>query len=509
MSIRNRPRISAMIIFIPFLVSAVTGTAIAQQGDDGLPDFNTMDVVILDVDLAVRIAQDRSYRMELGRFGLMRSRYNLEASRAALKSNASMNFIIPDFDQSIKEIIDPYTGNPRVLSTKGARYSTSITVRQPLPTDGMLSLSGVMNRTSDELFSYTPGQKSYYSRLLLRFEQPILQPNEIKNDIRKAELDLEATELGFRDEEIRIATQVSRSFYDLFELTHEDMIAAGEAERLSEIYRIGQQLYENEVISEVNLLQLEVNRATSRNEASANAGRLAREIDDFKQEVGLPVDTEIEIDASMEYTSEVIDLDAMIGQALDQRSDLRSTLRRREQHEMDLRERRSDGRLTGDVSLTLGLEGRGHQMQELYDAISDPDQARGASIKFELPLWDWGRNRARVNSKQTELDQNVRTEEEQIRSIRREVENAVARVREAESRLLLLEPSVGASVRSYGLALEQFESGSLSVQDILLTQDQMSDARSSYLGAFLDFKRALVDLRAVTTGSGYGGRFRG
>ncbi len=509
MLVRHRIRTLAVILSIPCSLIALTDTAAAQQGDNGLPDFNTRDVITLDVDLAVQIAQDRSYRMELGRYGLARSRFNLEASRAALKSNASMDFTIPDYDQSIKEVLDYETGNPKILSTSGARYSTSITIRQPLPTDGTLSLSGVMNRTSDQLFSYTPGEKNYYSRLLLRFQQPILQPNEIKNNIRKAELDLEATELGFRDEEIRIATQVSRSFYELFELTHEDIIAAGEAERLAEIYQIGQRLYAEEVISEVNLLQLEVNSVTSQNEASANAGRLAREIDDFKQEVGLPADTEIEIDASMEYTPEVIDIDAMIEKALIQRSDLRSTLRRREEHEMDIMERRAEGRLTGDISLTLGLEGRGQEMAQLYEAIRDPDQARGVAIKFELPLWDWGRNQARVNSKQTELDQNLRTEEEQIRTIRREVENAVARVREAEGRLRLLQPGVEASVRSYDLALGQFKAGALNVQDILLTQDQVSDSRSSYLGAYLDYERARIDLRAVTTGSGYGGRFRG
>ena len=507
MPVRHLIRYLAVTLLAPLSLITFTDTATAQQGEEILPDFNTLEVIILDVDMAVQIAQDRSYRMELGRYGLARSRFNLEASRAALKSNASMSFTLPDYDQSIKEVIDNNTGRPKVLSTSGARYSTSLTIRQPLPTDGMLSLSGVMNRTSDLLFSYTPGQKNYYSRLLLNYTQPILQPNKIKNNIRKAELSLEETELGFRDEEIRISTEVSRNFYELFELTHQDMIAAGEAERLADIYRIGQRLYEDEVISEVSLLQLEVNQATSRNESSANAGRLARESDDFKQQIGLPVDTEIEIDASMEYTPEVIDLDAMIELALDQRSDLRSTMRRREQHEMDLRERRSEGRLTGDISLTLGLEGRGQELALLYDAIRDPDQARGAAIKFELPLWDWGRNEARVNSKQTELDQNFRTEEEQIRSIRREVENAVARVREAESRLRLLQPSVDASARSYDLALEQFTSGALNVQDILLTQDQVSDAHSSYLGAFLDYRRALIDLRAVTTGSGYGGRF--
>ncbi|MFC1629551.1 TolC family protein [Gemmatimonadota bacterium] len=507
MPVRQHIRALAVILSIPCALIALTSIAVAQQGEGGLPDFNTQEVLTLNVNLAVQIAQDRSYRMEQASYGLIRSRLNLEASRAALKSNASMNFILPDYDQSIKEVLDNSTGKPKVLSTSGARYSTSVTIRQPLPTDGMLSLSGVWNRTSDQLFTYSPGEKNYYSRLLLNFTQPILQPNEIKNNIRRAELRLEESELGFRDEEIRLATQVSQSFYELFELTHQDMIAAGEAERLTNIYQTGQQLFTDELISEVNLLQLEVNYATSQNEASANAGRLAREKDDFKQEIGLPADTEIEIDASMEYTSEMIDLDAMVERAFSERSDLRGTLRRREQEEMELRETRAQGRLTGDISLTLGLEGRGEEMAELYDAILDPDQARGASIKFQLPLWDWGRNTAQVKSKESELDQNYRTEEEQIRTIRREVENVIARVEEAESRLLLLEPSVEASLRSFSLAMEQFTAGSLNVQDILLTQDQVSDAHSSYLGAFLDYQRALIDLRAVTTGSGYGGRF--
>ncbi len=143
MTVRTRSIIKVLLLSIPFLLSAFSGSVGAQEGDDGLPDFNTREVIVLDVDLAVRIAQDRSYRMELGRYGLSRSRFNLEASRAALKSNASINFTIPDYDQSIKEVLDYTTGKPRVLSTSAARYSTSLTVRQPLPTNGMLSLSSL------------------------------------------------------------------------------------------------------------------------------------------------------------------------------------------------------------------------------------------------------------------------------------------------------------------------------------------------------------------------------
>lgn len=498
--------LTAFTLITLFSITAFPGAGTAQQAD--LPEFNGQEVIVLDRELAVQIALDRSYRMELGRYGLQRQEYNLAASRAALKSNASASFTIPDFDQSIKEIISPSTGNPLVLKTKAARYSGSISIRQPLPTDGVVSLNGVINRSTDELFTYSPDSKNYFSRVFLRFEQPILQPNEIKNDIRRAELDLEETRLGFQDEEIRIATTISRSFFELFEMTHESLVAEEEVVRLEEMYRIGQQLYEAETLSEVNLLQLEVNLATSRNQASANTGSLERQKDDFKQEIGLPVDTEIELDPSMEFTPAVIDEDAMIEKALAQRTDLLRTLMRREEHYMELRERRAYGRLTGDVSVTLGLEGRGTEMEELYEAMSDPDQARGVAVNFNLPIWDWGRNKARVASQQTEIDQNYRTEEEQLRTIRREVSSAAARVREAESRLNLLRPSMEAASRSYQLALEQFRAGELNVQDMLLAQNQVSESDMSYLGAFLDYQRALVDLEAVTTGSGYGGRFR-
>jgi outer membrane protein TolC len=137
----------------------------------------------------------------------------------------------------------------------------------------------------------------------------------------------------------------------------------------------------------------------------------------------------------------------------------------------------------------------------------DPDQARGAMITFQLPLWDWGRNRYSVLSKQTEIDQNYRTEEENIITIRREVQSAVARVLEGEDRLVLMQQSVRAAARSFQLSLEQFTAGQIAVQDMLLIQDQLADAESDNLEAYLDYRQAMIDMEAVTLiGRGGGGR---
>ncbi len=462
------------------------------------------EVLQLDLETALRFALDRSWRVERSRLELLRDQYNLQASRAALKSNAKLSFTLPDFDQSIKEITDPSTGDPIILSTKGARYSTTLSIRQPLPTDGVVSLNGVLNRTQDDLIKYTPDKKTYYARTFVKFDQPILQPNRIQMDIRRAELQLEETELGARDEQFRIVSEVSRSYFDLFDWTVQADLAEQRQERMERIYTTGQRLLEEGVLAEVSMLQLEVERGAALDRASTATGRLAREKEDFKQQIGLSLDDLIELDSAIDWEPASIDEQAVLSRALAERSDLLRTYMRRERQEMDIRERRAEGSLTGSVSLTLGLEGRGGHMDDFYDALGDPDQARGAAINFSLPLWDWGRNRARILSKQTEIDQNYLTEGETMRTIQREVAGVVDRVREAEERLDVLQRSTEAAQRSFQLTFEQFEAGEIGVQDLLLTENRFAEARSSYLRAYLDYRRALIDLDGVTVSGGYG-----
>lgn len=487
---------------------AVPQSVTAQPVESSYITISPAVALEIDLELALRLALDRSWRMERERFDLRRDRYNLEASRAALKSNASMDFTLPDFDQSIKEIIDPVTGDPRVISTSGARYSSSISIRQPLPTNGVISLNGVLNRTQDDLIKYTPGKKTYYGRMYLRFTQPILQPNEIKMDIRRAELRLERTELSFSDEEISIVNSVTGDFFDLYELAYKDSLAREELHRLESLYQRGKEQYARSEMSESELLQLEVERAACRDRSSSTAGRFAREMTDFNQTIGLPLEQPIVIRHVIDYSPIRIDEDELVEKALRQRSDLRRDEMEQEQEEMDLQEERSRGSLTGDLGITLGLEGRGGHMDAFYEAMINPDQARGVAVNFSLPLWDWGRNRARVNGILVQLEKMDREKQETIKTIRREVGSVVARIREAESRLSVLVASVEAARRSYDLSLVQFDAGDLGVQDLLLTQKRFSEARQSYLGAYLDYRNALTDLSAVTTGGGYWGRRR-
>jgi len=239
-------RILSATPMLPFmlimLALPLTGDAIAGQQDP--VTYRPGEMVVLDRDLALRLALDQSWRIEEMKLHLRRDTWNLEANRAALKSNASMSFTLPNYDQSIKEIIDPSTGDPIVLGTRSARYSGSVSIKQPLPTDGVVSLNGAFNRTSDRLFSYTPGRKAYYGRVYLRYEQPILRPNRIKVAIRRAELTLENTQLEFVRKQIDIIRDISRAYFELYERTYQDQLAIEEQQRLEQLYEAGRRRFQ-------------------------------------------------------------------------------------------------------------------------------------------------------------------------------------------------------------------------------------------------------------------------
>ncbi len=500
------PKTTARFTFLPFIaVFTMTQYSVAVAQSDMILNAiaGRHDVIQMDLDIALKYALSQSWRVARICLDLSRDEYNLEASRAGLKSNASLSFTLPDFDQSIKEIINPDTGNPKVLSTKGARYMTSIAIRQPLLTDGVVSLNGVFNRTQDMLFSYSPGMKTYNSKVYVRFDQPILQPNAIKNDIRRAELRLEETRNDFIDERLDIFEDVAEQFFDLYEYVCLDILAREEVAQLDSVFTAARQCLQSGTLSENDLLQLEVELADRRDRASAASGKLAREKSDFKQLIGLTPDDEIQMETSLTFTPLVIELPVAVRRALEERIEVREYQIDRELNQMELVEERAEGSVKGEVSLALGLEGRGDNMDDLYGAMTDPDQTRGVAISLAVPLWDWGRVRARANAKQSELDKVNLGLEETKKNIQRQIRDTLDRVQEAKQRLDLLEPSVGIARRSFQLSLDQFRKGMLDAQDVILTQNRLAGARRSILNAYIDYQQALSTLMRRTSWDWY------
>ena len=83
-------------------------------------------------------------------------------------------------------------------------------------------------------------------------------------------------------------------------------------------------------------------------------------------------------------------------------------------------------------------------------------------------------------------------------TVEREIKDVVARVREAENRLSVLEKSQKLAERSYEISLARFDNGDITAQNLALDRDRLNQARSAYLDAYIDYQTAVADLKRKT-----------
>ncbi|MBU2501389.1 TolC family protein, partial [bacterium] len=123
---------------------------------------------------------------------------------------------------------------------------------------------------------------------------------------------------------------------------------------------------------------------------------------------------------------------------------------------------------------------------------------RGVRLGFSVPIWDSGVNEAEVASAEVALRRQELDGENLRRSIRRQVQAALARLEAAQRRLDVLERSMDVAGRGYAISQERFEMGEITSQTLADNRDRLVQARRSFLTALVNHRLAVADLRRQT-----------
>jgi outer membrane protein TolC len=115
-----------------------------------------------------------------------------------------------------------------------------------------------------------------------------------------------------------------------------------------------------------------------------------------------------------------------------------------------------------------------------------------------MPLWDWGVNSAEVAAAEASLRETELGLAEQMKTIAREVRDVVGRLNEAESRLEVLRKNQEVAQRAFDISLERFNNGDITGQELALDRDRFTQAKFSFLNAYIDYMLATADLKRKT-----------
>ena len=450
---------------------------------------------ILTLEESLKIALEKSYDIKYMEQNLIRDQENVKAARAALKSNANFNFFTPSFKTEYSEVYDweydvfiyEYTQKNRIMS--------QLVINQPIPTNGNFSLN------YDFFHETQLGDiRNFSNYLYLKFEQPIFTPNVLSMGIRRAELGLESTELDYKNRKLSIEYDITRSYFYLFRAFEQVDINEKMLELLEESYNIARVLQKKGLIEEMELLQLEVELANSRDELLTREGNLERQKNSFKQTIGLPPSEDISIFTDLTYIPVNIDYELSektIAIGIKNSIRIRENEIRKENGAMHVIDMDRLREFKGSIVTTLGLDKKDTFFTE---TLRNPDQTRSVTLELNLPLWDWGRNKAQVRSAEAYLEHSEILLEESILDLKRRVEDELRDIQEASNRLEILESSKTLAEKSYYLGLDKFKNNEISSQDLILSLEQLINSHESFLNAFIDFQLAKAQLKRMING---------
>ncbi len=451
----------------------------------------------LTLESAFDIAINNSYDVRQLQLGVERSRKWLEAERADLKSRIYMRLRAPEINQVADYKWDSELERDVLVQQNTQRWQVDLAIRQPVilfgyPTNGYLSLNNKMYK-----YIQKNGQNdaNFYNRYFVKYEQPFFQPNNLKNSIEDAELDLEDREIDFLQDIVRLLDDVADDYFDLFRLSYRGQIYRNQVENLQKASEMAAEITEEDSSRIIEMNQIQVELSNSEERVLQNRSDLRLRSARLKQDLRLNESDSLVIKPVVNIIAVNVNEDLAIQRGIQLRPIVRELDIIKRKNELDLDNTRGWNSFRVNLEVTYGLE----KQDDIYANLwQEQDNSYSVTLNAYVPLVDWGQQKARIQARKLTIrSTNLRIEE--IRSnIRSEISNDIANLKEYEQRALNMQKNMQMAKEISDVSISQYRDGRITLQDLLQTFERQRETEMNFLDAYLGFRRSLFSLTEDT-----------
>ena len=477
------------LLILIFLISSIGASA---------------ETYTLDLETSISIAKMKSYEMLSLKQDLKIAEYNLKSATSRFKTHVDLNLTLPDFSNDIRSFTDS-VGNISLYTSRKGTYDGELTISQPLPTDGRIYVASQLNNIDN----YISGSRTMTMSTRVGLLQPVnaFYYNDIRSRYKRAELQYEQSQKQLKREELNLVYNVSNAFYQLLSLQKREEIARLNLERQQAAYDMAKSKYDAGLIREVDALQMEVDLAEAKNNYDLSIVNNQSAMNNFKEIIGISLHDSVVLSSQLDYQIVVVDPKKAVDLALMNRSELREQEIRLELNRIDIKRQKSEGMATGNITAYYERIGTdegllanplSRSVNNSFSDFSSRPENFGVGFTVNIPIIDWGENRALVRAAEARLKQNMYQQEIIKRSIESEVLNLVADLNSSLKRLQLLEKNVTVAEKSFEITRARYADGDIDSQGLALERDRLNNAYTSHLSAYITYQLKLADLMRKT-----------
>ena len=449
---------------------------------------------LLNIEGALEYAGRNSPDIQRSLFNLKRAQESLNAQRASLKSQYSLS-LNPVGYSNRRQFNEPFS---RWYTNENFSSSGVLRVDQPiLQTDGEISLVntfGWQYNKSD--FQGAPQEsRSFSNDLYLSLNQPVFTYNRQKMQLREIELDYENANISYALQKLNLERNVTQYFYNVHLAQMSVEIAKEELDNTQGSFEIIQNKVDAGLAAKEELYQAELNLSSSKSNLYNSRVNLENIKDEFKLFIGMDLSEELYVLTDVRVDSVDVDLEKAVSHGLGARMEIRQREISIENSQFQLIRTKSLNEFRGNIQLSVGIFGEDEQLSEI---MGNPTRSPRVTMGFNVPLWDWGEQKARIKAQEAVLETaglNLEQDKLQIildiRKVYRNLQNQLYQIDIARQ-------SNRNAELTYEINLERYKNGDLTSMDLNLYQTQLSERKMSLARALINYKLELLNLKIQT-----------
>lgn len=416
--------------------------------------------------------------------------WNYRVYKSDQKPQIGVNATLPNFNREIR-LVQQEDGSNDFQYVIQSTNLASLTVQQNTPLGGQLFVRSDLQRfdnfeTNETFYNANPAAIGY--------RQSILGFNQFRWSAKIEPLKYQEAERSYHEQMEQISLQTSDLFFDLLIAQISYSIAEINKANNDTLYKISQGRYELGKIAENELLQMRLSVMNAENDMRRAELSLITSRLNLKRFVGLE-ETDFRLTEPDFIPSFLVDEKLALQMAMQNRSDVIGFDRQKLEAERELAQAKGETGFKADIFASYGFTQSGSDVASTYQ---DPKNQQGVNFGVNVPLVDWGRSKARVQSAKSNKEVIENTVDQQQQNFEQEVFIQVRSYEMLREQLQLSKMADTVAQKRYDIARKRYLLGKIGITDLNIALQEKDQAKRSYLVSLKSFWNAYFRLRLLT-----------
>jgi outer membrane protein TolC len=453
------------------------------------------DTIQLDLEGVVALAQSDAPGALLAETRMKNRYWSYQSILADFKPRINFTGDLPDLNRSI-DIITLPDGTSAFIQRAQMRNGVGLQLQQRIaPTGGTVFASTGLQRL-DIFQSKAPDIVTYFSTpVSIGFSQPLFGFNDLKWNKKIEPLRYQEATREYAEQMEELGSSAATLFFDVLIAQLNLQAARQDKANADTLFRISQGRFEVGRIAETELLQIELSAMNADAGVQQAVLDLQSGNERLRNFLGIRQPVFFNLEAPVEIPLFPVDENRALEFARQNRSETLAFQRRLAEADQAVAQAKANSGLQIDL---FGVFSLSQTAGSIDDAYKDPLDNETIRLGLEVPIFDWGKAKSRLEVAHSNRDlERMNVEQEQV-NFEQEIFLKVKQFDLLRNQVALADRTYLVAQKREEMTRNRYYIGKIGVTDLNIAISEKEAARRSYMSALRAFWLAYFDLRRNT-----------